>query len=702
MFNSSAKFILSISLLIVFFSSDSNKLNASENEAWNIVSYDSQELVLSYTPKLISFDTIRTADGSESLMPRLSDGYIESNFAGEPVRIMSSEMLIVPSPDGFHISDYKIGSVRKFSGLMSPVPAIRNINETAASDFRIDLDIYNKTITEKAPVLEYAGIAGDRHLASVKLPAAYFENGEIVIPSEYLITIRFDKSAGNFAPAKSAYRSGSGRINYAQAKNWFVASNSDLYDDKNSPNKLLSAESKSQAKITISKEGIYSIDAGMLSDIGISLSASDISTIKIYGTGGVALSENADDVGTNMPSEQPLIIKTNADGGLKSIIFYATGSNGFKYDNKKFEHYISHFSDDNYYMLTWGGAPGKRASAITPPDGDVVNKPSLYTHRLFKEEEVVNAFRIGSGRQWFGRSLFPATFTDDLKGLVPGKEVLFKVKLAHRASHSAHFNINQGNTSIGSMYVNGMDLSRYKDAARSLFTETVPSSDIANSRSVLRFEYENPTDGSGAIPFFDWYEIHYPRSLAADDNSIYFFDDTDLPGMTEYNIGGFSSEVYGFNVTDRRNPQLLTNLGSSGYFKFKSFQEESAPNRYFISSKLLKPSLTGVTISGLKTDLDGANVILITHKDLKGSAEAYKEYRDSRGELTVKIAYTEDIFNEFGAGINDPTALRDYVAFAFDKWTVKPRYVVLWGDGHYDYRQIETKGSNYVFPYESL
>jgi hypothetical protein len=701
-FNSSAKFILSISLLIVFFSTDSNNLNASNNEAWSVVSYDSQELVLSYTPKLISFDTIRTADGSESLMPRLSDGYVENNTAGEPVRIMSSQMLIVPSPDGFHISDYKIGSVRKFSGLMSPVPAMRNVNETAASDFRVDLEKYNNTMTATAPVLEYAGIAGDRHLASIKLPAAYFENGKIIVPSEYLITVRFDKTAGNHTTANTGRISGQGRINFAQAKNWFVESNSVRYDDKNNPNKLLSAESKSQVKITISKEGLYSIDAGMLSDIGVSLSAADVSTVKIYGTGGVALSENADDAGANMPSEQALIVKTNADGGLKSIIFYASGSNGFKYHNKNFEHYISHFSDNNYYMLTWGGAPGKRASAIAPPDGDVVNKPSLYTFRLFKEEEVVNAFRIGSGRQWFGRSLFPATFTDELTGLVQGKEVLYKVKLAHRASHSAHFNINQGSTSIGTMSVSGMNLSYYKDAVRSLFTQTIPTSDIANSRSVLRFEYDNPSDGSGAIPFFDWYEIHYPRSLAADDNSIWFFDDTDLPGMTEYNIGGFSNEVYGFDVTDRRNPQLLTNLGSSGYFKFKSFQEESAPNRYFISSKLLKPSLTGITIPGLKTDLDGANVILITHKDLKGSAEAYKEYRDSRGELTVKIAYTEDIFNEFGAGISDPTALRDYVAYAFDKWTVKPRYVILWGDGHYDYRQIETKGSNYVFPYESL
>jgi hypothetical protein len=30
------------------------------------------------------------------------------------------------------------------------------------------------------------------------------------------------------------------------------------------------------------------------------------------------------------------------------------------------------------------------------------------------------------------------------------------------------------------------------------------------------------------------------------------------------------------------------------------------------------------------------------------------------------------------------------------KWNVKPKFLVLWGDGHFDFRNISTKQINYI------
>ena len=63
---------------------------------------------------------------------------------------------------------------------------------------------------------------------------------------------------------------------------------------------------------------------------------------------------------------------------------------------------------------------------------------------------------------------------------------------------------------------------------------------------------------------------------------------------------------------------------------------------------------------------------------------------------------TAEIFREFAYGIQDPTAIRDFLGYAYRTSPVKPRYVMFWGDGHFDYKNISTSAKNYIIPYESL
>ncbi|MGE5496796.1 MAG: type IX secretion system sortase PorU, partial [Syntrophothermus sp.] len=52
-------------------------------------------------------------------------------------------------------------------------------------------------------------------------------------------------------------------------------------------------------------------------------------------------------------------------------------------------------------------------------------------------------------------------------------------------------------------------------------------------------------------------------------------------------------------------------------------------------------------------------------------------------------------------GMQDVSGIRDYIKYAYDNWTIKPEYVLLFGDGDYDYKDIEGKHQNFVIPYES-
>ncbi len=46
-------------------------------------------------------------------------------------------------------------------------------------------------------------------------------------------------------------------------------------------------------------------------------------------------------------------------------------------------------------------------------------------------------------------------------------------------------------------------------------------------------------------------------------------------------------------------------------------------------------------------------------------------------------------------------AIRDFISYTLTNWNEKPLYVLLFGDGHYDYKNITSSKTNYILPYES-
>src|SRR5262249_36489694 len=108
-------------------------------------------------------------------------------------------------------------------------------------------------------------------------------------------------------------------------------------------------------QLSVTNEGIYKIDAGQLSAAGITIPNDKTSTIKVFGNGGVELSELPSDAVNNELVEQPIDVRLDADGTVNSLVFYGASTRGFKYNttDKQFEHYINHYSETNYYLLTW-------------------------------------------------------------------------------------------------------------------------------------------------------------------------------------------------------------------------------------------------------------------------------------------------------------------------------------------------------------
>ncbi len=691
-----SKKIFYVGLFFLFGTTLSFANSIFNNFGFKITEINQSEITVTYEIPNFKIDSIYDLENHLYFLPKIFGSNISQN--NKRVELYSSLNFTVPYPSGAEVIDF---NVDKQIVLNVPIAKI-NLIKDYARDELLSKENNNFVLTTGIDYkLKYLGISAGRHVSELIFKTAWGDEQHTVVPVKISFKVRFKEKMD--LTSEILDETPEITINHNYSKNWIIKNRS--FREVINKHEGLQSDNNKWVKIKITKEGIYSITTNDLKDIGVTIPSDQINTIKIYGKGGKELPEKINDSTLNELTEQPIIIKTKNDGSLDKIIFYGASTVGFKqkWDNS-FEHYINHYGDDNYYFLIWGGKASKQFAPLNNSEGIVENRPTTYTRLIFFEEEMHNAFDGGSGRQWFGRNLLPATFTDILHNLDRSQNILYRFAVAHKSSYWGNFTIKQNNNKISEISLN--PVSGYYDASRSFSDVILSSSSISNdNRSILQFEYLNNSGLSSALGYIDWYEIQYPAFFTAIDNEISFFADVTKPGLTEYSVNGFNgSEIYGFDITDPENPQLLTNMSQTGgIFIFRANIEVDKSRKYFISSKLVKPaSMNLINFRNLRGDLSNAEMVLITHEDLLESAEYYKEYREKQSNIKVDIVTVQDIYNEFSSGIPDPTAVRDYIEYIYHTWNKKPKYIMLWGDGHYDYKNISTKAPNFVPTYQTL
>lgn len=596
-------------------------------------------------------------------------------------------IISVPSPDGFRLSKYNIINTASI-----PINKINIENLQNANPIFVDSELEKNLVS-----VEYQGIAGLRHIAKIKIVVAYVSSdlSNVVVINSAFVNVDF--SSNNFNNSTAAkYEPIAVAINHYDTPSFRI----DKLFTKTPNFFKIQSQNQQAIKIDVQEEGIYRIDASQISALGVNVNSIDPETIKIYGNGGKPLSEKVSDGPNSMPVEQNIIVRKKSDNTLDYILFYGNGTTGFEFRNEGIRRYRNPYTNTNSYLLTWGGTKGARATPLEPPNGEVKHKPTTYYHRFFREEEISNPFTKASGRTWFGTSIFPVTLTDVLHNLDRNQEILARFSLAHRSDRYGKFTIHQGNEKIYEQVISSVALRGYEHAKREIYNVKFDSKLISpDNRSVFKISYSNIDAPTTSIPFLDYYEIHYPRSFFAIDNELSFIADTSLKDITEYSINGFSGEVIGFDVTDIRQPKLLKNLSNtSGLFVFRTQNDDYQLHKYYISGKTKKANLSLINSENILNDIN-YDVLLLTDKSLLNSAIKYKEYRESQGKHKVKVVTTEQIYNTMNAGTPDLAAIRNFIQYIHSHSLLKA--VILWGDGHFDYREVQYKQPNPVPAYQS-
>ena len=191
---------------------------------------------------------------------------------------------------------------------------------------------------------------------------------------------------------------------------------------------------------------------------------------------------------------------------------------------------------------------------------------------------------------------------------------------------------------------------------------------------------------------FDWYEVEYSRGFVAERGELLFT--YPLTGTTEFRLAGFADE-------QPRVFEVSSGLAEVVDFAYDAqdgtviFQDQpgDVPRQYAVGGPATwkRPVRIELDLPGnLTTGAWGADWVAIYHRDFRAAAERLAQWRaaDDRFGRPLRTAAidVQDIYDEFSGGLLDPTAIRNFLAYAAEHWDPAPMFVALIGDGSYDYK----------------
>jgi hypothetical protein len=259
---------------------------------------------------------------------------------------------------------------------------------------------------------------------------------------------------------------------------------------------------------------------------------------------------------------------------------------------------------------------------------------------------------------------------------------------------------------------NGVSLGTYQWSGFEFYEVSV--SDVAlvdgvNTLTLTCLSGTDPVNPDGVA--LDWVEVAYPRKYEANGNHLKL---THNAGY-RYQVGNFTnSTLQAYDITTPADVKRITNAqvtGTNPYTLTMQPVTGSGEKTYIaLSSSATKTpvSITKDTAGNLSSTGNGADYILITHRDLGwdggGAAQPWltslKAHREAQS-LRVKVVDVEDIYDEFSYGIASPQGIKDFLSYTYQNWTSPaPQYVLLAGDSAYDPKDNYGLGTiNYVPTY---
>jgi len=457
-------------------------------------------------------------------------------------------------------------------------------------------------------------------------------------------------------------------------------------------------------KFSINKTGVYKIDKDFLKDLGVNVNSINPKNIGIYGNGGAMLPLKNSDFRFDGLQENAIFVSgenDNSFGNDDYILFYAQGPHSWNYNLNaqltNINHQFNIFSDESFYFLFIGDSEGKRISAQTPVIGSSNSIITNFDDFTFYEKDEVNLFAVG--QQWFGDAFNiqnVRNYTIPFDEIDESEDILIRVRGVTESSLSSSMAVKANNQNLFEITFGAVG-----GLTEAIANENYGNSSISGNEIDVEITFNNNGNPS-AKAYLDYIEVLGKRKLIAKNKQFLFrdFDAFNSNGISEFSIENGSDVKWIWDITNPLSPKIVENQSSNSNFKFKVNGGEISefiliPENDYFTPKLLEVST--VDNQNLHS-LENIDYIIVTQDFLVNQAQRLADYHNTNSGLVTKVIRLDQIYNEFSSGSPDLTAIRDFAKHLYDNATIKKlKYVCLFGDASYDYKD-RIEGNNNIVP----
>ncbi len=468
-------------------------------------------------------------------------------------------------------------------------------------------------------------------------------------------------------------------------------------------------------KIAVNREGIFKLDYNFVkTTLGVDPSSFNLNTLAVFGNGGGMVPEaNSVSRPDDLMENPTMVMDKNGNNKLDDgdyLLFYTQAPDGWSYNsgNNTFIHSKNLYSDNTYYFVTTDRGTGKRVTAAAPagnPNKTINDFDERYAHDSDEEQP------LKSGRVWIGDKMtgFNNTknFSLNFPNLITSVPIVFTSKLAAKTSSTSSTVININGQNALTQNAAPIPIGNYPPAtipALNTFAYTATTDQLN-----ITYTFNPGSDPTGtAAGYIDYFEMNFKRQLSMSGSAMSFrsISSTGAGSVSQFNLNNAGSATKVWRVTNIGAIEEMAGNLNGNQLSFitttDNIEEFIALNT---NGSFDVPEFVSKTANQNLHAVGEPDMIIVSHPDFLSPSHELAEFHRTQDNLTVAVVNVNDIYNEFGSGRPDISAIRDFMRMLYDRagndTALMPRYLLLMGDGSYDCKGRIAGANNYVSTYQS-
>ncbi len=466
-------------------------------------------------------------------------------------------------------------------------------------------------------------------------------------------------------------------------------------------------------RIPVVEPGVYAVTYEDLQATGVPgpfVSAG----VNLFSLGPDTLPSRVDN--TQIPTFQPVafLLKDGDDGVFgpgDTLFFYNSGTSLYRWGSTDWTFYRNPYTDTAVFWLALGSEePSSQVEEVQTPEWGDFPYPGPYIAFARHERELINIAK--KGLWWQGEALLrnQGSSTTELQismsldpPPLPDTTALVRCQV-----------IGAENTErIMELWVNDSLVQQvtFSGIRSRLLEAQVPTAPQYTLRVVLR---ASQNTGESDLAYLDFVEVKYPTRKATPNHRV-FLSEGDVYGPVDL-VFPVPSARWILEISPQEG-ELLPRfhrpvaLGDTAV----GIRTSSAAAVYIPIRSVHRPlTLEWRSTFSLRDWGQGVDLLIVAPRDFLSTLEPLIQWKKQNLYLFDEASGTwlkqggrlrtvaiEDVFQEFGYGVRDPAALHYFVKHAYlYAPEPAPTYLLLVGDGTYDYRNLLGTGGNLIPPYE--